>query len=144
MQVQEIMQRKVDVADPNMTIRDVARKMRDGDIGSLPVGENDRLIGMITDRDIAVRAVADGRAPGNTSVRDVMSEGVGYCFEDDDAEAAAQIMAKYQVRRLPVLNRDKRLVGVIALADLGRAEARSAQGALQGVSEATDRERRHI
>ena len=73
-----------------------------------------------------------------------MSEGVGYCFEDDDAEAAAQIMAKHQVRRLPVLNRDKRLVGVIALADLGRAEARSAQGALQGVSEATDRERRHI
>ncbi|WGS20354.1 MULTISPECIES: CBS domain-containing protein [unclassified Bradyrhizobium] len=144
MQVHEIMRQKVEIADPNMTIRDVARKMRAGNIGCLPVGENDRLIGMITDRDIAVRAVADGRAPGNTSVRDVMSEGVGYCFEDDDAEAAAQIMAKHQVRRLPVLNHDKRLVGVIALADLGRSEARSAQGALHGVSEPTDKERRHI
>jgi len=144
MQVKQIMQQKVAIADPNMTIRDVARKMRAGNIGCLPVGENDRLIGMVTDRDIAVRAVADGRAPGNTSVRDVMSGGVGYCFEDDDAEAAAQIMAKHQVRRLPVLNHDKRLVGVIALADLGRSEARSAQGALQGVSEPTDKERRHI
>jgi CBS domain-containing protein len=139
------MQRKVDIADPNMTIRDVARKMRAaGNIGCLPVGENDRLIGMITDRDIAVRAIADDRAPGNTSVRDVTSKGVGYCFEDDDAEAAAQIMAKHQVRRLPVLNRGKRLVGMIALADLGRSEMRAAQDALMGISKATDKERRHI
>lgn len=144
MKVADAMTLEVQLCTPDDTLKDVAEAMLALDVGLLPVTDGDRLIGMITDRDIAVRAVADGRAPGNTSVRDVMSEGVGYCFEDDDAEAAAQIMAKYQVRRLPVLNRDKRLVGVIALADLGRAEARSAQGALQGVSEATDRERRHI
>ncbi|WP_024507491.1 CBS domain-containing protein [Bradyrhizobium sp. ARR65] len=142
MQVQDIMQRKVAIADPNMTIRDVARKMRADNIGALPVGENDRLVGMVTDRDIVMRAVADNRTPGNTVVRDVMSEGVSYCFEDDDAEAAAQIMARDQIRRLPVLNRDKRLAGVIALADLGRSEGRVAQDALQGISEATDKERR--
>ncbi|WP_407176713.1 CBS domain-containing protein [Bradyrhizobium sp. STM 3562] len=142
MQVQDIMQRKVAIADPNMTIRDVARKMRADNIGALPVGENDRLVGVVTDRDIVMRAVADNRTPGNTVVRDVMSEGVSYCFEDDDAEAAAQIMARDQIRRLPVLNRDRRLVAVIALADLGRSEGRAAQDALQGISEPTDGERR--
>ncbi|MCA1454943.1 CBS domain-containing protein [Bradyrhizobium sp. BRP22] len=142
MQVREIMQHEVDIADPNMSIRDAARKMRAHDVGSLPVGENDRLIGMVTDRDIVVRAVADNRTAGNTAVREVMSEGVSYCFDDDDAEAAAQVMAKHQVRRLPVLNRDKRMVGVIALADLGRSRGLAAQDALQGVSRPTDKERR--
>ncbi|WP_407118868.1 CBS domain-containing protein [Bradyrhizobium sp. LMG 9283] len=144
MQVHEIMERNVAIADPNMTVRDIARQMRADNIGSLPVGEHDRLIGMVTDRDIVMRGVAADRAPGNITVREVMSEGVSYCFEDDDAQAAAQVMAKHQVRRLPVLNRDKRLVGVVALADLGRCEADAAQDALQGISEATDKERRHM
>jgi len=142
MQVQQIMQRNVTIADPNMTIRDVARKMRAENIGALPVGENDRLIGMVTDRDIVVRGVAADCAPDETTVREVMSEGVSYCFEDDDAQAAAQIMADHQVRRLPVLDRDKRLVGVLALADLGRSQAGAAQEAVQGVSEETGRNRR--
>jgi CBS domain-containing protein len=142
MQVQEIMTRGVEVIDPNTTIRDVARKMRADNIGALPVGENDRLIGMVTDRDIVVRAVAEERSAGNTTVRQVMSEHVWYCWDDDDVEQAARVMAEHQVRRLPVLNHDKRLVGVVALADLGRSAGDAAKAALEGVSEPTDKERR--
>ena len=142
MQVQEIMTPTVRIADPNMTIRDAAKCMRADNVGALPVGENDRLVGMVTDRDIVVRAVAEVRSPGNTTVREVMSEGICYCFGDDDAEAAAQIMATHQVRRLPVLNRGKRLVGVIALADLGRSEDEAAQGALKDISQPSDKGRR--
>jgi CBS domain-containing protein len=142
MQVHDIMHSDVQLADPNMTIRDAARRMRTGDIGALPVGENDRLIGMVTDRDIVVRAIAEDRSPANTTVREVMSEGVCYCFEDDDVGQAAQVMAKHQVRRLPVLNRNKRLVGVVALADLGHTGETAAQGALKGISEPTGKERR--
>src|SRR5919109_2967298 len=142
MQVQEIMTRNVELTNPNTTVRDVARKMRADNIGALPVGENDRLVGMVTDRDILMRTVAEERAPGNTSVREVMSEKVYYCFEDEDVDKAAQIMAEHQVRRLPVLNRDKRLVGVVALADLGRRDTEAAKTALEGVSERTDQPRR--
>jgi len=142
MQVHDIMTRKVELTDPSTTIRDVARKMRADSIGALPVGENDRLIGMVTDRDIVVRAVADERLPGNTSVREVMSEKVCYCYEDDDIDEAAKIMAEHQVKRLPVLNRQKRLVGIIALGDLGRSDGDCAQAALEGISEETGHTRR--
>jgi CBS domain-containing protein len=98
--------------------------------------------GWLTDRDIVVRAIAEDRSPGNTTVREVMSEGVCYCFEDDDVGQAAQVMAKHQVRRLPVLNRNKRLVGVVALADLGHTGETAAQRALKGISEPTGKERR--
>jgi CBS domain-containing protein len=94
MQVQEIMTRGAEVIDHNTTIRDAARKMRTDNIGALPVGENDRLIGMVTDRDIVMRAVAEDRSAGNTAVRDVMSERVYYCFENDDVEDAAKLMAE--------------------------------------------------
>ena len=142
MQVYEIMTPTVRIADPNMTIRDAARCMRADNLCALPVGENDRLIGMVTDRDIVVRAVAEERSADNTTVRQVMSLGICYCFENDDAEGAAQVMAKHQVRRLPVLNRDKRLVGVIALADLGRSEDEAAQGALKDISQPSGKGRR--
>jgi CBS domain-containing protein len=142
MQVQEIMTPMVNIADPNMTICDVARQMRADNIGAMPVGENDRLVGMVTDRDIVMRAVAEERSAGNTTVREVMSRGIFVCFEDDDVEDAAEVMAKHQVRRLPVLNRNKRLVGVIALADLGRSIKEPAQEALEGISEPTNKERR--
>jgi len=142
MQIQEIMTRGTEVIDPNTTIRDAAAKMRADNIGALPVGENDRLIGMVTDRDMVVRAIADNRSPGNTAVREVMSEHIYYCFENDDVEGAAQTMAEHQVRRLPVLNRDKRLVGMVALADLGRTETEAAKKALAGISEPTDKPRR--
>lgn len=143
MQVQEIMRANVHMADPNMTICEAARRMRANNIGALPIGENDRLIGMVTDRDIVVRAIAENRSPTDTTVREVMSEGVCYCFEDDDVAGAAQVMAKYQVRRLPVIDRNKRLVGFVALADLGRIEHTAAQGALKGISEPTDKERQY-
>src|SRR5918995_1405164 len=104
MQVREVMTEAVEIIDPNSTIRDVAKRMRADNIGALPVGENDRLIGMVTDRDIVVRAVAEERSAGNTTVREVMSEHVYYCFENDDVEDAAKLMAEHQIRRIPVVN----------------------------------------
>jgi CBS domain-containing protein len=142
MQVSEVMTRSVDLIDPNTQIKDAAVRMRDDNIGALPVGENDRLVGMVTDRDIAVRAVADGRAPTQTVVRDVMSEKVFCCFEDNDLTEAARLMAKHQVHRLPVLNRDKRLVGIVALADLARVSDQAAGEAVRGISEPTSMPRR--
>jgi CBS domain-containing protein len=142
MQIQEIMSRQVELVGPNTTIRDAARKMRADNLGALPVGENDRLIGMVTDRDIVMRAVAEGRSAGNTTVREVMSEHVYWCFDDADISDAAKMMAEHQVRRLPVINHDKRLVGVVALADLGRTGKNAAKTALEGVSEPTDDPRR--
>jgi CBS domain-containing protein len=118
MQLRDIMTTAVQLTDPAMMLKDAAALMRDGDFGLLPVGENDRLVGTITDRDITVRAVAEGKDPGTTPVRDAMSKGIRYCFEDQTAEEAAELMSQAQIRRLPVLNRDKRLVGIVALADL--------------------------
>lgn len=142
MQVQQIMTRDVQLIDPNTSICDAARRMRAENIGALPVGEHDRLVGMVTDRDIVVRAVAEDRAPGAVSVRDVMSDHIYYCYDDDDVEEAAEAMAEHQVRRLPVLNRKKRLVGVVALADLGRTDSDAASMALEGVSEPSFQPRR--
>lgn len=142
MQVSEVMTRSVDLVSPNMQIKDAAVRMRDDNIGALPVGENDRLVGMVTDRDIAVRAVADNRTPSQTAVRDVMSEKVFYCFDDNDLMEAARLMAKHQVHRLPVLNREKRLIGIVALADLARVSDQAAKEAVRGISEPTDVPRR--
>jgi CBS-domain-containing membrane protein len=142
MQVQEIMTPRARVINPNTNIAEAAKAMREDNIGALPVGENDRLIGMVTDRDIAMRAVAEERPSGNTAVRQVMSEHVYYCFEDDDIEQAAKVMAEHQVHRLPVLNRDKRLVGMLALADLARSDTDAMKTALAGISEPTDQPRR--
>lgn len=116
LQLKDLMSRDVKVISPEMSIRAAAQKMRDGEFGMLPVGENDRMVGTITDRDIAIRAVAEGKDSA-TKVGDVMSEGIAWVFEDDTVETAAKIMSQQQVRRLPVVNRDKRLVGIIALGD---------------------------
>jgi len=119
MQVKDVMTRQVECVSPDDTLQLAACKMRDLDVGPMPVcGDNDRLVGMLTDRDITIRAVADGRDPGTAKVKDSMSEGVRYCFEDDDVNSAARQMQKEQIRRLVVLNRDKRLVGIISLGDL--------------------------
>ena len=121
MRVSECMTRDVQLAAPNDTIADAAKAMARLDAGVLPIGENDRLVGMITDRDIAVRAVAKGLGP-DAKVRDVMSAEVMYCFEDEELEDAAHHMAELKVRRLPVLNRDKRLVGILSIGDLSHHE----------------------
>ena len=113
----EVMTRQVRLANPDQTIRQAAEMMADADVGSLPVGENDRLIGMITDRDIVLRAVAEGR-DANTTVREVMTDRIQYCYEDDSIDDVARNMADLGVRRLPVINRDKRLVGIVALSNI--------------------------
>ncbi len=134
MRVSEAMTREVRIADPGQTIRDVARIMQEIDVGVVPVGENDRLVGIITDRDIAIRAVALGKGP-DTPVREVMSQDVKYCFDDEDMEHVAQNMGDIQVRRLPVVNREKRLVGIVSLADVALVEGRKPAGeAVVGVS----------
>jgi len=137
MKVSEAMSRNVECVRPDDTLQQAARKMRDLDVGPLPVCDNDRLAGMITDRDITVRAVAEGWDPTQKRVRDVMSEGVVYCFDDQDIEEAAQIMRERQLRRLVVLNRDKRMVGLVALGDLAtKPGAEGAAGkALEEISE---------
>ncbi|MEO8675578.1 MAG: CBS domain-containing protein [Casimicrobiaceae bacterium] len=110
------MSRDVNVIGPDMTIGEAARKMSDGGFGMMPVGENDRMIGAISDRDIVIRAVAQGKGP-DTKVRDIMSTGIRWAFDDETVEQAVALMSKHQIRRLPVVNRDKRLVGIIALGD---------------------------
>lgn len=127
MKVSQAMSSNVRIADPNQSICDVARIMADYDVGALPVGENDRLVGMITDRDIAVRAVAQGLSP-ETKVRDVTSEEVMYCFEDEEISHVAQNIGDIQVHRLPVLDRNKRLVGIVSMADIAATEGPSTAG----------------
>ena len=121
MRVSEAMTRDVCVARTDHTIEDAARMMLAIDAGLLPVGDDDQLVGMITDRDIAVRAIAEGKGP-RTAVGEVMTRDVKYCFEDEDTAHVARNMGQQQVRRLPVLNRDKRLVGILSLADVASHE----------------------
>jgi CBS domain-containing protein len=136
MNVSEVMSSDVYVSSPDDTLQTAAQAMVDLDTGVLPVGDGDRLVGIITDRDIVVRGVARALDPATTTIRDLMSSGVCYCFDDEDVEDAAQQMAELQVRRLPVLNRSKRLVGIISLGDLSQeADTRVTGDALQGVSE---------
>ena len=133
--LKDLMSRDVKVISPDMSIRDAAIQMRDGDFGMLPVGENDRMIGTITDRDIAMRAVAEGK-DNSTKVRDVMTEGIAWVFEDESVEDAAKMMSQRQVRRLPVVDRNKRLVGIVALGDFAveSSEIRPAAEALSEIS----------
>ena len=117
MKVAEVMTRQVEVASPEDTLRQAAGRMAELDTGALPVGEGDRLVGMLTDRDIAVRAVAQGRGP-ETKVREAMTPEVRYCFEDEDLEDAVRSMGENKVRRLPVMSREKRLVGIVSFGDV--------------------------
>jgi CBS domain-containing protein len=135
MKIKEIMSPDVCVAAPDQTIREAAKKMAELDVGLLPVGEKDMLVGMITDRDIAVRGVAAGKA-ADARVRDVMTREVKYCFDDMDVAEAAQNMAEQRLRRLPVLDRQKRLVGIVSLADISMdRDAGMSGAALRGISQ---------
>jgi CBS domain-containing protein len=134
MKISECMSDAVEIASPDDPIRSVARTMREIDAGSMPVGENDRLVGMITDRDMAIRAVAEGLGP-DTRVREIMSTDLRWCFDDEDVEDVAAQMAEYKVRRLPVLNRDRRLIGMVSLGDLSQADGASSGVALRQISE---------
>jgi CBS domain-containing protein len=118
MLVKDCMTRKVEWIAPDVTLREAARRMKDNEVGCLPVGENDRLIGMITDHDIVCRAVADGKDPSKTRAREVMSNGITWCYEDQSLEDAIELMSGKQIHHLPVLNRSKRMIGMLSLSDL--------------------------
>src|SRR6185312_17539044 len=136
MNVNSCMSTEVRLASPHDSIREAARMMKEIDAGILPVGEGDRIVGMITDRDITVRAVAEGKGP-ETHIRDVMSREVLYCYDDERLDDVARQMRELQIRRMPVLNREKRLVGIVSIGDLALTDdegtARAAN-ALSGVS----------
>jgi CBS domain-containing protein len=139
MQVDQVMSRNCRIVNANDTLQKAARIMREENLGALPVQDpdKDRLIGMITDRDIVTRCVARGK-DGDARVRDAMTMDVKYCFEDADLDETLENMAEIQLRRLPVVNREKRLVGIISLADAARYYAPDAVGlALSGVVEPT-------
>ena len=134
MLVKQIMTKDVIVIAPDKSIVDAARQMLDGECGVLPVVENDRLIGMVTDRDIVVRAISNGKGC-QTAVRDVMSQDVLYCYEEDTIEALARNMSEQQIHRELVLNKDKRLVGIISLSDIVNSnDILAASIALRGIS----------
>src|SRR5579871_852234 len=119
MQVKDVMTPTVECVRPNESVAAAAQKMKDLDVGALPIcGDDDRLVGMITDRDITVRATAGCCDPLSTRVRDAMTPGIVYVFDEQDITEAAELMKQNQVRRLPVLNRDKRLIGIVSLGDL--------------------------
>jgi CBS domain-containing protein len=135
MKVSDVMTRRVELTSPEATIREAARKMAEIDGGVMPVSENDRLVGMITDRDIAIRAVAQGKGP-DAKVREVMTQEVKYCYEDDDIGSVARNMAEIKVQRLPVMNRDKRLVGIVSLGDIAiQGDTGHVDTAVSGIKE---------
>jgi CBS domain-containing protein len=120
MQVKDVMTRGAEVVRPDATLQEAANKMKSLDIGPLPVCDGDKVVGMLTDRDITVRATAEGLDPKQTRVREVMSKELITCLEDQDVKEAAELMQSKQIRRVPVLNRDKRLVGMLSLGDLAQ------------------------
>lgn len=123
MLAKECMSKNVEIGRPNMSLAEAAKKMKDGDFGILPIGEQDRLVGMVTDRDIAVRGVAEGKDPNKSFVGEVMTNKVLYCFEDQDVNDIVKNLSDNQIRRLPVLNRQKRLVGILSLGNLAQSDA---------------------
>src|SRR5947199_1565244 len=136
MQIAQIMTRDPEVVTSDFILKDAALKMQQLDVGMLPIREGDRLVGTLTDRDITLRATAEGRDPTKTRVREVMTPEVVYCFEDQDVSEAAKLMQEKQIRRLPILNREKRLVGIVSLGDLAvhSAEEKAVSKTIKEVS----------
>ena len=144
MQVREIMTRDVETASPRHSIGDAARRMDDLNVGALPVCDGQRLVGILTDRDVTVRATAAGKGPDDCSVGDVMTSEVDWCLEDDAVEEAAAKMKARQIRRLPVLSGDHKLVGMLSLGDLATSDGdgrRTAAEALERISEPSEPDR---
>jgi CBS domain-containing protein len=140
MLIKDVMTFNAEVIDADATVHDAAIKMRELDVGVMPVCAGGKLSGLITDRDIAIRLVAEGNDPAKTKVSDIMTPDVTYCFDDQTVEEAATVMEAHQIRRLPILDRDKQLVGILSLGDLsvrtlGTEDEDLAEGALQGISE---------
>jgi CBS domain-containing protein len=136
MQVSQILTRDVETIRPDTTVKEAAQRMRSMDVGSLPVCDGRRLLGMVTDRDITIRITAEGRDAANTPVQEAMTPDVAFVFEDQDVQEAAKLMRERQIRRLPVVNRDKHLVGILALGDIATTgDDRLSGDALEQISE---------
>jgi CBS domain-containing protein len=118
MELRDIMTRNVEVVNGNASLKEAATKMKKLDVGLIPVCDGDRLKGLLTDRDITIRATADGRDPSKTKVNEVMSTDIAYCLENQAVDEAVILMEARQIRRLPILNQDKQLVGIVSLADI--------------------------
>ena len=131
--LKDLMSRDVQIISPDGTIKEAAQQMRKGNFGMMPVGENDRMIGTISDRDIVIRAVAEGKDP-STKVREIMSEGIVWAYEEDSVDDAVKLMSDHQIRRLPIVNADKRLVGIVALGDFA-VESSAIEAAGEALSE---------
>jgi CBS domain-containing protein len=116
--LREIMTPEVQVISPNATAADASSKMEDLNVGAIPVCDGKNLVGMVTDRDLVLRVMAQRRDPSTTTVRDTMTPDVYFCYDDEEAEIAADLMAQQQIRRLPILSRTKQLVGIVSLGDL--------------------------
>ncbi len=135
MKVKSTMHKGVEWVSPDTPVKAVASMMAEHDIGAIPIGENDRLVGMVTDRDIAVRAVADGKDISALTARDIMTKGIVWCRDSDDMTHAANIMQTKQIRRLPVIDKNKRMVGILSLGDLSNAATeRTAAAVTKAVS----------
>ncbi|AMX03273.1 CBS domain-containing protein [Microbulbifer thermotolerans] len=128
MKVKQAMHEGCTWCSSDTPLSEVAKLLRDEDIGAVPVGENDKLIGMITDRDIACRAVSLGGDMSSVTARDVMTEGIQWCWEDEDLDSVIQKMEEHQLRRMPVMNREKRVVGILSLGDISHASAHRQTG----------------
>jgi CBS domain-containing protein len=137
MQLREIMTPDVEVVDSKAVLKEAAAKMKQLDVGVMPVCDGEKLKGMLTDRDITVRATAEGRNPSKTKVSEIMSTDLAYCFEDQEVEEAVSLMEVKQIRRLPILSRDNRLVGIVSLGDIAvhAGDKNLAGDTLQEVSE---------
>jgi CBS domain-containing protein len=136
MKVREIMTTNVECLGPETNAIELSRKMKTLDVGFVPICENDRLIGTVTDRDIVLRGVAEGRAINECSARELMSQDVFWCFEDDDVKEVAQKMSDKEVRRMLILNEEKRLVGVVSLGDISKVEEKESGKTLKDITEA--------
>jgi CBS domain-containing protein len=135
MRVSEVMTRDVKVVAPGDSVRRAAQMMHELNVGVVPVCDGQRLVGMVTDRDITIRSTAAGKAPDKATVSEAMSTNVRWCFEDDDVQDVVRKMSDSQIRRIPVVNRDKKLVGIVALGDLATDQAPGAASALKNISE---------
>jgi CBS domain-containing protein len=135
MKVKEAMHKGVKWCDPDTTVSEIAKMMREQDVGAVPIGENDRLVGMVTDRDIVCRSCTSGGNPDMVKAREVMTSGIIYCVEDQEVSDALHLMEDKKIRRLPVLNAKKRMVGMLTLGDIAHAVPQAMVGELcQAVS----------
>lgn len=134
--LKEIMTPSVEIISPNATAVDAARKMKDLDVGAIPVCDGERLLGMVTDRDLVLRVIAVSRDPVQAKVSEAMTPGLVFCYDDEEAEVAAELMAENQIRRLPIISRRKQLVGMVSLGDLvvDGLDAQTADAVLHDVS----------